>query len=82
MLVMCYILMFSFTLFGYLYIDFKKMSLLHKVNSLLDLGGEPDLSDFVQLNESSSSFSVLFMEQEKMRVSARKENVFASIPLL
>lgn len=41
------------------------------VNFLLDIGGEPDLSDFADIVEPKrSSFSELFMEQEKMRVSS------------
>ena len=42
------------------------------MNFLLDVGGEADLSDFVEIVEPySSSFSELFLEQEKMRVTSR-----------
>ena len=42
------------------------------MNFLLDVGGEADLSDFVEIVEPySSSFSELFLEQEKMRVISR-----------
>ena len=44
---------------------------LYVVNFLMNIGGEADLSEFDDIvTPCSSSFTELFMEKEKMRVSA------------